>query len=127
MACTPIKEVTCNTPAQQSPNIQSKLFIEVTCEVLRMLDPNDDQLIEKLNNELSHCNLKDSERVRNRIKNEIYRCTSEYRKLKSGNKRSAYNKKTKKIALNVEEIVSRSDLNLTELPQFRHLSISQPR
>lgn len=94
MACTPLKEL--NVSVQESPKANSTATIEITNYVLRKLNCQDSQVIDEINLELKLIQLNSTERLLTRLKNEISRSVTEYRKLKSGHQKTKFDKKNEK-------------------------------
>ena len=96
-----------NVSVQDSPKSNNnQATIELSNYVLRKLDGQDNHLIDTINSELKCIQLNSSERLLTRLRNEISRTASEYKKIKSGHKKSKFDKKLKQISVQGNEIKS---------------------
>ena len=118
MAHTPLKELNANighTPLnvsiKDSPKANTQGSIELSNYVLRKLNGQDTQLIDTINSELKFVQLKPTDRLLVRLKNEISRSAAEYKKLKSGHQKSKFDKKLRKIAVQENEIKATNSEN----------------
>ena len=101
MSCTPLKTVTCEVI--ESPKCNTAT-VKIPVKVLRKLDPNDEFLIDKINDNLKYVQLLPSERLKSRISSEVYRCSVEYRKLRNGYRKAQMDKNVKSISIQENEI-----------------------
>ena len=118
MAHTPLKELTANighTPLnvsiKDSLKANTQGSIELSNYVLRKLNGQDTQLIDTINSELKFVQLKPTDRLLVRLKNEISISADEYKKLKSGHQKSKFDKKLRKIAVQENEIKAANSEN----------------
>lgn len=104
MECTPLKEI--NVSVEDSPRASSQPTNEISNFTLRKLNGQGSQIIDTINSELKLIQLKSTDRLLTRLKNEISGTVAAYKKLKGGHQKTLFDRKMRQLNVQENEIIS---------------------